>query len=203
MFRTPAPALLVVFLLLIGMLPFAFAAPGLQALLAVPVGLAVWIVRNRTTATRHGLTVRTTLGTRELPWEAVAGLSLTRKAKVHAVLADGGTVPLPGVRTRHLPVISFVSEGRLPDPSGVLDGTRDTARAEGARANGTDDTQSAESTESPNDANDADGAKGPDDTEGPSGPDGTKGASGAAGARPGDGGTRDDDVDHGGHTSGA
>ncbi len=136
-FRTPAPALLVVFLLLVGMLPVAFALPGLQLLLLIPLGLGLWVVRNRTTATREGLSVRTVSGTRELPWDGIRGLSLTPKSSVGAVLVDGTTVPLPGVRTRHLPVLALVSEGRLPDPSGVLDRTDGTGSHD---ADGTDVT---------------------------------------------------------------
>ncbi|HET6705765.1 MAG TPA: PH domain-containing protein, partial [Amycolatopsis sp.] len=37
-----------------------------------------------------------------------------------AVLQDDTKVPLPTVRTRHLPVLSLVSEGLVADPSGVL-----------------------------------------------------------------------------------
>lgn len=150
-FRTPAPALLVVFLLLVCMLPAAFALPGLQLLLLIPLGLAVWIVRNRTTATREGLSVRTVSGTRELPWDTIRGLSLTPKSSVGAVLVDGTTVPLPGVRTRHLPVLALVSEGRLPDPSGVLD------RADGTESHDADTT---------GDTGDDDTAAGDDGTDG-------------------------------------
>ena len=37
------------------------------------------------------------------------------------MLAGDELAPLPGVRTRHLPVLSLVSEGLVADPSGVLD----------------------------------------------------------------------------------
>ncbi|PXY28311.1 hypothetical protein BAY60_11105 [Prauserella muralis] len=119
-FRVPGTALLTIIILLFCITPAAFALPGLQALYLIPIGLTVWIIRTRTTATREGLTVRTMFGTRELPWEALSGLAITPKSKVQAVLADGGKVTLPTVRTRHLPVLSLVSEGRVPDPSGVL-----------------------------------------------------------------------------------
>jgi hypothetical protein len=44
---------------------------------------------------------------------------LTNKAKVRAVLKDDTQIALPTVRTRHLPVLSIVSAGRLEDPTGL------------------------------------------------------------------------------------
>lgn len=125
MFRIPGIALLSVVILLFCVTPAAFALPGLQVLYLLPLGVTVWVIRTRTVATRDGLTVRTVFGRKELPWAALRGLAITKRSKVRAVLADGGEVRLPAVRTRHLPVLSLVSEGRLPDPSGVLadDGT--------------------------------------------------------------------------------
>src|SRR5690348_2674197 len=97
--------------------PTAFAdVPGLWVLYVVPLALIVFVVRTRTVATARGLSVRTMFGHRELPWETLKGLAITDRAKVRAVLADDTQVPLPTVRTRHLPVISLVSEGRLKDP---------------------------------------------------------------------------------------
>lgn len=119
--RVPGIAMLAVALLLVCVTPAAFAGPGLLALYVIPLGLAVWIARTRTVATARGITVRTVLRKREFSWDEIKGLSLTSRSKVHAVLTDGTTVPLPTVRTRHVPVLSLVSEGRLPDPSGVLD----------------------------------------------------------------------------------
>ncbi|EIE97903.1 PH domain-containing protein [Saccharomonospora glauca] len=129
-FRVPGTALIGVLMLFMCMFPFAAALPYLLVLLLVPIVLAVWIVRTRTTATREGLTVRTLLGTRDVPWDAIKGFTITPKSTVVAVLTDDTTVPLPSVRTRHLPVLSLVSEGRVPDPSGVLDSAEETDSAE-------------------------------------------------------------------------
>ncbi|NIJ13669.1 hypothetical protein FHU38_004013 [Saccharomonospora amisosensis] len=120
-FRVPATAMLAVLLLFVGVFPAATALPALLPLLLIPIGLALWVARTRTTATRDGITVRTLFGKRELPWEALRGLSITPKSKIEAVLSDGSKIALPTVRTRHLPVLSLVSAGRLPDPSGLLD----------------------------------------------------------------------------------
>ncbi|MEU3271613.1 PH domain-containing protein [Saccharomonospora sp. NPDC006951] len=119
-FRIPATSLLTIVILLFCITPAAFAAPGLQALYLFPIALTVWIVRIRTTATSAGLTVRTVFGTRELPWTSLKALAITRKSRVEAVLTDGSRVRLPTVRTRHLPVLSLVSDGLVSDPSGVL-----------------------------------------------------------------------------------
>lgn len=121
-FRVPGTALLAVVLLMVCLVPTAFSGvPGLWALYVVPLALIVFIVRTRTVATGEGLAVRTMFGHRELPWEGLKGLAITGRAKVKAVLTDDTEVPLPTVRTRHLPVISLVSEGRLKDPSGLTD----------------------------------------------------------------------------------
>lgn len=120
-FRVPGTAMLAVLLLFGCVVPAATALPALLPLLLIPLGVAVWVARTRTIATRDGLTVRTVSHTRRLPWDQLRGFSITPKSKVEAVLLDGSKVALPTVRTRHLPVLSLVSEGRLPDPSGVLD----------------------------------------------------------------------------------
>ncbi len=129
-FRVPGTALIGVLMLFMCMFPFAATLPYLLVLLLVPIVLALWIVRTRTVATREGLTVRTLLGTRDLPWDAIKGFTITPKSTIVAVLADDTGVPLPSVRTRHLPVLSLVSEGRVPDPSGVLTDPEETNTGE-------------------------------------------------------------------------
>ncbi|WP_235022719.1 PH domain-containing protein [Amycolatopsis alkalitolerans] len=121
-FRVPLIALLAIFGLMVCLAPTAFAeVPGLWALYAIPLALIVFVVRTKTVATPQGLDVRTVFGHRELPWDALKGLSITKRAKVRAVLADDSTIPLPSVRTRHLPVLALVSGGRVKDPTGLTD----------------------------------------------------------------------------------
>ncbi|WP_245976374.1 PH domain-containing protein [Amycolatopsis palatopharyngis] len=120
-FRIPATAMLAVAFLTICVTPAAFALPGLQALYLVPIALAVWVIRTRTTATTEGLTVRTVFGERELPWSELRGLAMKKGAKVKAVTVDGTEVALPAVRARHLPVLSLVSGGTVPDPTGITE----------------------------------------------------------------------------------
>jgi hypothetical protein len=94
-----------------------------------PLGLLVFVLRTRTVADSTGLTVRTMFGHRELPWSALKGLALTDKSKVRAVLTDDSQITLPTVRTRHLPVLSLVSGGRLEDPSGLTTESTDDSTA--------------------------------------------------------------------------
>ncbi|WP_307832044.1 PH domain-containing protein [Prauserella cavernicola] len=147
-FRVPPTSLLTVLILLFCITPAAFAAPGLQVLYLIPIGVIVWVVRFRTTATREGLTVRTILHTQTLRWNEIKGLAITPKSKVRAVLPDDTQVALPCVRTRHVPVLSLVSEGLVADPSGVLNGSADENADENAEE-GADSAEEDDATEAP------------------------------------------------------
>ncbi|WP_181777108.1 PH domain-containing protein [Amycolatopsis pittospori] len=121
-FKIPNTALLAIAFLVVCVTPVAFGdVPYLQWLYVFPIALAVFVIRTRTTATAEGLEVRTMFGRRDLPWSSLKGLAITDKAKVQAVLQDDTKIALPAVRTRHLPVISLVSAGRMADPSGLTD----------------------------------------------------------------------------------
>ncbi|SEF37090.1 PH domain-containing protein [Amycolatopsis pretoriensis] len=121
-FRIPRTSFMAIALLTICVTPVALGdIPYLQWLYIFPVALAVFVIRTRTVATREGLATRTMFGHRDVPWSALKGLAITKKSRVQAVLKDDTKVPLPTVRTRHLPVLSLVSEGLVADPSGLLD----------------------------------------------------------------------------------
>nr|WP_221219715.1 PH domain-containing protein [Prauserella isguenensis] len=107
-------------ILLFCITPVAFTVPGLQLLYLIPVAVVAWVVRVRTVATPEGLSARTLTTSRSIPWDDLAGLSVTEKAAIRAALPDGTTVPLPYVRLHHVPVLSLLSDGRIPDPSGAL-----------------------------------------------------------------------------------
>jgi Bacterial PH domain len=109
--------------------PVAFGGiAGLQALYLVPLALLVWVLRTRTVADKAGLTVRTVWHTRTIAWTDLTGLrlvhphkrranaTLVRPSRTSAVLRDGSEIPLPEVRTRHLSLLSEISDGLLPDP---------------------------------------------------------------------------------------
>ncbi|WP_018682125.1 PH domain-containing protein [Actinokineospora enzanensis] len=116
-FRVPTVAVLAALLFAICATPVAFGAPGLVAIYLIPIAAVVWVLRVRTTATADGLTVRGVVGSRALPWASLKGFRLSPKGQVRAVLTDDREVPLPSVRTRHLPALSLVSGGRLADPT--------------------------------------------------------------------------------------
>ncbi|TVT13340.1 PH domain-containing protein [Amycolatopsis rhizosphaerae] len=121
-FRIPGTAFLAIVFLMVCLIPVSFnGVPGLWALYLVPLGLILFVVRTRTVATAQGLAIRTVFGHRDLPWEALKGLAITKRSKVRAVLGDGSQITLPTVRPRHLPVISLASGGRVKDPSGLTD----------------------------------------------------------------------------------
>lgn len=120
-FRIPRTSFMAIALLTICVTPIALGEiPYLEWLYVFPIALAVFVARTRTVATRDGLAIRTMFGKRDVPWSALKGLAITKKARVQAVLKDDTKVPLPTVRTRHLPVLSLVSEGLVADPSGQL-----------------------------------------------------------------------------------
>ncbi len=120
-FRIPRTSFMAIALLTICVTPIALGEiPYLEWLYLFPIALAVFVVRTRTVATRDGLAIRTMFGKRDVPWSALKGLAITKKARVQAVLKDDTKVPLPTVRTRHLPVLSLVSDGLVADPSGQL-----------------------------------------------------------------------------------
>ena len=120
-FRLPPTANLAPLLLLVTATPFAFAAPYLWLVYIVPVALIVWIMRNRTTADPEGLYARYTFSHRTLTWDQLTSLKLERRGKVSAVTGDSTVTPLPGVRLRHMSLLSQLSGGRIPDPSPVAE----------------------------------------------------------------------------------
>jgi hypothetical protein len=119
-FRIPPTAHLAPLLFAVAATPFAFAAPGLYAIYLAPIAIVVWVLRNRTTADATGLTARTLLDSRSLRWDQLASLKLDR-GRVSAVGTDGTVTRLPGVRLRHLSLLSRVSDGRVPDPADTVD----------------------------------------------------------------------------------
>ncbi|ONI83301.1 hypothetical protein ALI22I_32710 [Saccharothrix sp. ALI-22-I] len=115
-FRIPTPALLAAGLAAIGATPFAFAAPGLQAVYLLPAAFVVWVLRNRTTVDHERLVARSTFGRREVAWADVKAIKVTPRGWLSAVLTDDSLVRLPAVRAGHLPALAAVSGGRIPDP---------------------------------------------------------------------------------------
>jgi hypothetical protein len=116
-FKIPSTAVLGALLFAITATPFAWAAPGLYAVYVIPIFAIVWILRVRTTADGERLVARTLFGRRVLPWSDVRALKVSARSWVRAVDEAGKELPLPNVRTRHLPALSLISGGRLDDPT--------------------------------------------------------------------------------------
>ncbi|WP_158102549.1 PH domain-containing protein [Lentzea kentuckyensis] len=118
-FRIPATALLAAGLIAICVTPVAWAIPGLQALYVIPLGYAWWVVRNRTTVTEEELVARGVFGSTTVRWDDVKSIRLVQKSWLKAVRDDDSEVTLPAVRFMHLPALSVISGGRVPDPTVV------------------------------------------------------------------------------------
>lgn len=116
-FRIPAIALLAVVLLAWCATPVAFGAPGLQVLYLIPIGIATWVVRTRTTVDATGLVVRRIFSRSVIPWSQVSGLRVVERSQVRAVLRNGEEATLSAVRPRDLPLLATASGGHLPDPT--------------------------------------------------------------------------------------
>jgi hypothetical protein len=116
-FKIPSTAVLGALLFAITATPFAWAAPGLYAIYLVPVLAIAWILRVRTTADGDEIVARTLFGRHVLPWSDVRALKVSERSWVRAVDEAGKELPLPNVRTRHLPALSLISGGRLDDPT--------------------------------------------------------------------------------------
>jgi hypothetical protein len=131
--RIPTTAYIAIGLLTVCVTPVALGEiGGFQWLYVFPIALFVFVLRTRTVADREGLQVRTLFGKRDLPWTSLKGLAIA-KARVRAVLQDDTQIALPTVRTRHLPVLALVSEGKIKDPSGVLSDEDLTGRKPAAK----------------------------------------------------------------------
>jgi Bacterial PH domain len=91
-------------------------------LFLIPIGLLYWIMRTRTTVDADTVTVRGLVRSRRVAWTDITALRLRTRSRVSAVLADGTELPLPAVHVRDLPLLSAMSDGRLPDLSKVVPG---------------------------------------------------------------------------------
>lgn len=119
-FRIPQLNLLALIAVAFCMIPVAFGAPWFWLIYLVPLVIAVWVVRARTTAAPDGVVARGVARTTRVPWADITALRLRSswtRSRVSAVLSNGSELPLPAVRVRDLPLLAAASGGRLPDPS--------------------------------------------------------------------------------------
>lgn len=116
-FKMPRTAILAAVFAMFCGAPFALSAPWTLTVYLLPIGFIVWVVRTSTTADSTGLHVRTVTSARSVAWSELKGIAIGENSKARAVLTDGSEVKLPSVRTRHLPLLSLVSGGIVPDPT--------------------------------------------------------------------------------------
>ena len=115
--RASRVTLLPVLFLALCLSPLAVYRVWLLWLFAVPLLLALWVLRAGVDVSPGGVVIRALAGSRRLPWSEVAGLRIGRRGEVSVVTAGGGALRLPAVRARHLPLIAAASGGRVPDPA--------------------------------------------------------------------------------------
>ena len=118
-------ALLPVGLLLLCVVPAAAASPWALLLLLLPAFAAAWVLRvgvdvagddTGRAAVGAGVTVRSLVGRRHVPWPEVAGIRVGGRGELWLVTTGGTEVRLPVVRLRDLDRLSAASGGRIPAP---------------------------------------------------------------------------------------
>jgi hypothetical protein len=140
-FKVPMVALVVLAFVVVCESTVALALPWFSLLYLIPLVGAVWVLRTRTVIDSSGLLVRRMFTRRLLPWTEVASLRVREGKWLAAVLADGSEVTLPEVRTRHLPVLSLITGGRIADlTEPAQQATREPDSDEAATAAGTAET---------------------------------------------------------------
>jgi Bacterial PH domain len=109
-------SLLPVGLLAVCVVPLAFAAPWTPVLLLVPLALALWVLRVGVDISDDGVTARSLIGERRVPWTEVVGIRVAPRGDLWLVTTGGTEVRLPVMRARDLPRLAAVSGGRIDVP---------------------------------------------------------------------------------------
>src|SRR3712207_7187212 len=82
-------ALLPVVVLAVCLLPLVGVAPGSWLVMLVPVAVAAWVLRTGVDVDEDGLTVRTLLGSRPVPWTEVVGIRVAGPGELWVVRTSG------------------------------------------------------------------------------------------------------------------
>lgn len=98
--------------LLVPVLAFPLTAP----VLVIPVLLSALVARLRTVADANGVTVRTLLSSKTVTWDDIEGLRFHRGNWARAHLREGTQLRLPAVTFSTLPLLTQISDGRVPNP---------------------------------------------------------------------------------------
>ena len=115
--RMNRTALLPVGLLAICAVPLAFSAPPWTlVLLLIPLAVALWVVRVGVDIADDGLTLRSLVGERRVPWTELVGIRVAPRGDLWLVTTGGTEVRVPVMRARDLPRLAAVSGGRIDVP---------------------------------------------------------------------------------------
>lgn len=116
-FRMSRSALLPVIIFAICVLPTALVSAWTLLLLLVPAAVAAWVLRAGVDVGEDGITARSLLGSRTVPWSELSGLRLGGRGELWLVTTGATEVRLPVLRVRDLPRLAAASGGRLADPT--------------------------------------------------------------------------------------
>lgn len=110
----------------------------LSVLLLIPIAIAWWMLRVRTTVTASGLRLRRMFSSESVEWSQIKGFRFPKRGWARADLTNGTEVSLPVVTFGRLPQIAAASGGRVTDPYAEADrAAREKTRA--AREKTTDE----------------------------------------------------------------
>lgn len=116
-FKTPMVALVGVAFFALCESTVALTSYWAALLYLIPVAAVIWIVRTRTVIDSEQVVIRRVLGKRVINWSDIAYLRVREYKWIAARLTNGKEVPLPAVRTMHVPVLSLITKGRVGDPT--------------------------------------------------------------------------------------
>lgn len=116
--RVSRTALVPVGMLLLCTVPVASASPWGLPVLLLPLAAAAWVLRTGVDVDDAGVTARSVLASRRVPWPQVAGVRVDEREELWLVTTGGTDLRLPSLRARDLPRLAAVSGGRIPDPTG-------------------------------------------------------------------------------------
>ena len=98
-------------------IPLAGVTLWALLLLVLPAAAVAWVLRVGVDLSDAGVTARSLVGSRTVGWPELSGIRVGDRGDLWLVTTAGTQVRLPVVRTRDLPQLSALSDGRIPDPS--------------------------------------------------------------------------------------
>ena len=109
-------ALVPVVLLFVCVIPLATASPWALVALLLPIAAAAWVLRVGVDVGQEGITVRSLVAARLVPWAELAGIRVGDRRALWLVTTRGTEVRPPVLRTGDLPRLAALSGGRIPAP---------------------------------------------------------------------------------------